>query len=149
MTNNIGARYLDLHAEFSQLAEVEREPINQDVLFEIELVKQVEVNVDYILMLVERYRQKHGDGEDKEIRAEISHALDASPTLRSKKDLIEEFVDSVTINSQVDVEWERFAEERREQELDQIIADEALRDQAVSTCVRRSAMGRFRRRGRQ
>ena len=58
-------------------------------------------------------------------------------------------MDSVTINSQVDVEWERFAEERREQELDQIIADEALRDQAVSTCVRRSAMGRFRRRGRR
>jgi type I restriction enzyme, R subunit len=44
-------------------------------------------------MLVRRYRDAHGDGEDKEIRAEISRAIDSSPTLRNKKDLIEDFVD--------------------------------------------------------
>lgn len=118
--------YLDIYADRRSGAEADKEPIEDDLVFELELIKQVEVNVDYILMLVERYREKHGDGEDKEIRAEISRALDASPTLRDKRDLIEAFVDSVTINSQVDAEWERFVEERRKQELDQIISEETL-----------------------
>ena len=47
-------------------------------------------------MLVEQYREAKGDGEDKEIRAEISRAVDSSPSLRNKKDLIEAFVDSVS-----------------------------------------------------
>ncbi|MEX3505682.1 type I restriction endonuclease subunit R, partial [Corynebacterium sp. LK2510] len=55
--------YLDLHAEFRNREAVEKEPINDDVVFEIELIKQVEINVDYILMLVEKYREQHGDGK--------------------------------------------------------------------------------------
>ena len=73
-------------------------------MFEIELVNQVEINVDYILLLVEKYRTAHGDGDDKdkELRAETSRAVDASPTLRSEKDLVEHFVDSVSVDGVVD-----------------------------------------------
>ena len=61
--------------------DAEKESINDDVVFEIELIKQVEINVDYILMLVaEVPRRERGDGDDKEIRAEITRAIDASPT---------------------------------------------------------------------
>ena len=63
--------YLDLYAEFRKDTTGDKEQINDDVVFEIELVKQVEINVDYILMLVQKYRDEHGDGNDKEIRAEI------------------------------------------------------------------------------
>ena len=35
-------------------ANADKESINDDIVFEIELIKQVEINVDYILMLVER-----------------------------------------------------------------------------------------------
>ena len=56
-------------------------------------------------MLVQKYREAHGDGEDKEIRAEISRAVDASPSLRNKKDLIEDFVDSVSASGEIDEEW--------------------------------------------
>ena len=80
----------------------DKEPINDDIVFEIELIKQVEINVDYILMLVQKYRDAKGAGEDKEIRATISRAVDASPTLRNKKDLIEDFVDSVSASAGVD-----------------------------------------------
>lgn len=76
----------------------------------MKLIKQIEVDVDYILMLVEHYREKRGDDEDKEIRAEISHALDASLSLRDERNRIEAFVDSATINSQVHTEWEQFVE---------------------------------------
>ena len=96
-------------------------------MFEIELIKQVEINVDHILMLVQRYRAKGGDGDDREIRAEITRAVDASPSLRNKKDLIEAFVDSVSATGELDDEWRRFVASRRAAELDEIIESERLR----------------------
>lgn len=119
--------YLDLYAEFRKDKDADKEEINDDVVFEIELIKQVEINVDYILMLVQKYRDERGDGDDKEIRAEISRAVDASPTLRNKKDLIEDFVDSLSVDGEIDQEWRAFIAAKREAELETIIADENLR----------------------
>ena len=119
--------YLDLHAEFRKGDDAEKESINDDVVFEIELIKQVEINVDYILLLVEKYRREHGDGDDLEIRAEISRSIDASPTLRNKKDLIEAFVDSLSVGGEIDQEWLSFIAAKRDAELDSIIVDEGLR----------------------
>ncbi|MDN5559442.1 MAG: type I restriction endonuclease subunit R, partial [Ruaniaceae bacterium] len=119
--------YLNIFAEFRAGTDADKESINDDVVFEIELIKQVEINVDYILMLVARYRERHGDGEDKEIRAEISRAVDASPSLRQKKDLIEAFVDSVSLAGEIDAEWQAFIAARREAELGAIIDELSLR----------------------
>jgi type I restriction enzyme R subunit len=121
--------YLDLYAEFRRESEVEKESINDDVVFEIELIKQVEINVDYILMLVQKWREARGDGSDKELDAvmKIQRAIDSSLTLRSKKDLIMAFVDSVSANGQIDDEWRAFVEASRTQELDRIIMDEGLK----------------------
>ena len=66
--------YLDLYAEYRRDQNADKEQINDDIVFEIELIKQVEINVDYILMLVQKYREARGDGEDVEIRADISAA---------------------------------------------------------------------------
>jgi type I restriction enzyme R subunit len=118
--------YLNLYAEFRSASEAEKESINDDVVFEIELIKQVEINVDYILMLVERYLKKRGSGEDKEIRATIERAINASPSLRNKKDLIEQFVDSVSTKSKVDAAWVSFIKAKKAEELDRIIEDEGL-----------------------
>ena len=127
--------YLDLYAEFRKDKDADKELINDDVVFEIELIKQVEINVDYILMLVQKYRSQHGDGEDKEIRAEISRAVDASPTLRNKKDLIEAFVDSVSVDGAIDEEWQAFIAAKREAELEAIIEDERLRADATRAFI--------------
>lgn len=118
--------YLNLYADFRSMAEAEKEAINDDVVFEIELIKQVEVNVDYILMLVERYLKAKGTGKDKEIRATIERAINASPSLRNKKDLIEHFVASVSSSAKVDEAWLAFVADRKAEELEQIIADEGL-----------------------
>jgi len=127
--------YLDLYAEFRKDKDADKELINDDVVFEIELIKQVEINVDYILMLVQKYRSQHGDGEDKEIRAEISRAVDASPTLRNKKDLIEAFVDSVSVDGAIDEEWQTFIAAKREAELEAIIEEEWLRAEATRAFI--------------
>jgi type I restriction enzyme R subunit len=127
--------YLDLYAEFRRLKESEKESINDDVVFEIELIKQVEINVDYILMLVQKYREARGDGDDKEIKATISRAINSSPTLRNKKDLIEAFVDSVSVTGPIDEEWRAFVAARQDAELEQIIAEESLRPEETRKFV--------------
>ncbi|MDR6971260.1 type I restriction endonuclease subunit R [Leifsonia shinshuensis] len=127
--------YLDLYAEFRKDKNADKELINDDIVFEIELIKQVEINVDYILILVQKYRSQYGDGDDKEIRAEISRAVDASPTLRNKKDLIEAFVDSVSVDGAIDQEWQAFVAAKREAELEAIIEDEGLRSDATRVFI--------------
>lgn len=119
--------YLDLYADFRSDVNADKESIIDDVVFEIELIKQVEINVDYILMLVQKYREAKGDGNDKEIRAEIIRAVDSSPSLRNKKDLIEDFVDSISATGGIDKEWQKYVAARKTAELDRIITEESLK----------------------
>lgn len=137
-TQDYHSIYLDLWAEFRKDKDADKEKINDDLVFEIELIKQVEINVDYILMLVKKYRDERGDGDDKEVRAEITRAIDASPSLRNKKDLIEAFVDRVSADGEVDEEWARFIAARRDAELERIIAEENLRPDETREFVDRA-----------
>lgn len=106
---------------------VEKEPILDDVVFELELVKQVEINVDFILMLVKSLQDKTGDtAANKEIRVAIERAVDSSLSLRSKKDLIQKFVDDVTVDTNVESYWTKFIADQKRMELEQIIEEERL-----------------------
>ncbi|MCR1982975.1 type I restriction endonuclease subunit R [Cellulosimicrobium cellulans] len=130
--------YLDLYQSFRRTETAERESINDDVVFEIELIKQVEINVDYILMLVEQYRAEKGDGDDVEVRATIDRAIDASLSLRNKKDLIEEFVDRLSVDEDVADEWRAYVAAKRVAELESIIAEENLKPDETRAFVERS-----------
>jgi type I restriction enzyme R subunit len=120
--------YLDLYADFRRISDGEKESINDDIVFEIELIKQIEINVDYILMLVQKWREAQGDGADKEAEAitQIQRAIDSSLSLRNKKDLIMNFVASVTASGEIDEEWRAFVDANRTAELDDIITQEGL-----------------------
>ncbi|MFJ1835079.1 type I restriction endonuclease subunit R [Streptomyces sp. NPDC088175] len=132
---NYRSVYLDLYAEFRAETAAEKERINEDVVFEIELVKQVEIGVDYILMLVEKMRAERGDGEDKEIRAQISRAVDASPSLRSKRDLVEDFVSSLSVHGAVDEQWQVYVEAKRDAELAAIIEEQKLKPEQTRAFI--------------
>ena len=131
------SEYLNLYASLRRPTD-EKETINDDIVFEIELIKQVEITVDYILLLVQKYRDERGDGDDKEVRAEITRAIDASPSLRNKKDLIEAFVDRVSVAGAVDQEWADFVTAQRDAELAQLIADESLDEEATREFIDRA-----------
>ncbi len=131
------SEYLDIYASMRRTAD-ERELINDDIVFEIELIKQVEITVDYILLLVQKYRDERGDGDDREILAEIARAIDASPSLRNKKDLIEAFVDSVSAAGQVDENWAAYVAARRDAELTEIVLDEGLNPEATREFIDRA-----------
>ena len=128
--------YLDLYAEFRKKGQGEKESINDDVVFEIELIKQVEINVDYILMLVHKWREIRGDGKDKEVAAEnIQRAVDSSLTLRNKKDLVIDFVDRVSASGDIDEEWRAYVDAQRTAELDAIIAEENLKPEETKAFI--------------
>ncbi len=120
--------YLNLYQEFRTKDGSEKESINDDVVFEIELIKQVEVNVDYILLLVQQWREARGNGTDVETALmNIQRAIDSSITLRNKRDLILAFVDSVNVSADTGEDWQRFVEKRKAEELDELIASEGLK----------------------
>lgn len=127
--------YLDIYADFRTTKDSDKEQILDDIVFEIELIKQVEINVDYILMLVAKFQEAKGDGNTQEIRAQISRAVDSSPTLRNKKDLIESFVDSLSAKEGVDEAWQSYILKRREIELAQLIEEENLRPETTRAFI--------------
>jgi type I restriction enzyme R subunit len=85
--------YLDLYNKLRNNSGADKENINDDLIFELELVKQTEINIDYILHLVEKYHDSHC--KNKEILSQINKAISSSPSLRLKKELIEEFIKQI------------------------------------------------------
>ena len=120
--------YTDLYEEFkSRKDNGEVESIKDDVVFEMELVKQVEVNIDYILMLVAKYHQSNCT--DKEILGSIDKAIKSSLALRSKKELIETFISKINTNTDVMNDWTKFVKEQEEIDLKKLIEEENLNDE--------------------
>ena len=120
--NYIGM-YADLYEEFKKISK-ETESIKDDIVFEMELVKQVEVNIDYILMLVSKYHKTNC--KDKEILGSINTAINSSLALRSKKELIEGFIDKINVNNDIYKDWTAFVKEQKEHDLETLIEEENL-----------------------
>ena len=119
------SEYIDLYQKYKPQKDEKKENIHEDIVFEIELVKQVEINIDYILMLVKKYQQ---DGnQNKEIVVTIEKAVNSSMNLRSKKELIRNFLARVNAQTEVDGDWKKFVDEQREQDLVVIIDEEKLK----------------------
>jgi len=116
--------YINLYNEFRGKNKGDSENVNDDIVFEMELIKQVEINIDYILALIKKYHEGHL--QDKEIVVSINKAIDSSVELRNKKDLIEHFIDSLTPSSNVDDDWHSFVNAKKIEELDGIIREETL-----------------------
>jgi type I restriction enzyme R subunit len=117
--------YIDLYQDFRKGADGDKETINDDIVFEIELIRQIEVNIDYILMLVEKYR--NSNCKDKSILTTIDKAINSSIQLRSKKELIEHFIEQVNVSTKVDEDWRKFLHERKEADISAIIEEEKLK----------------------
>ena len=120
--------YTDLYEEYKSKPE-EEESIKDDIVFEMELVKQVEVNIDYILMLVSKYHDSNC--EDKEILGSIDKAIKSSLALRSKKELIEKFISKINADTNVYSDWTKFVREQKEIDLENLINEENLNEEAT------------------
>ncbi|WP_086296239.1 type I restriction endonuclease subunit R [Campylobacter devanensis] len=122
---NYLGKYEDLNEEFKSKSE-DSESIKDDLVFEMELVRQLEVNIDYILMLVTKYHKSNC--KDQEIRNSIDKAIRASMSLRSKKDLIDGFINKINADTDVMTDWAKFVKEQKESDLKDLIKDENLKE---------------------
>ena len=120
-------RYQDLRDEWKRRRERgESTDITDDIVFEVELVRQIEINIDYILMLVKKFHDSHCS--DKELLIDIKKAIDSSPELRSKKALIETFIAGINDVDDVMTEWRSYVAEEKEKQLIAIITEEKLKE---------------------
>lgn len=128
--------YIDLYNDFKNKAKHDKKDITDDIVFEMELIKSIEVNIDYILGLVKKYHDSNM--EDKEILITINKAIMASPDLRNKKDLIMAFIDSLDQDSDVYSDFESFMNSKKKEELDKIIIEENLNKDETYNFIQRS-----------
>ena len=127
-------RYQDLHDEWKKKRENgEIENIDDDVVFVIELIKQIEINIDYILMLIAKFHATQC--QDKELKLSIEKAIDSSPTLRSKKTLIENFIGIVNNDEEIEEEWKSYVAREKEKALTTIIEEENLKPEETKRFI--------------
>jgi len=126
---NYHSKYIDLYNEFRKSEEVDKENINDDLVFEMELIKQIEINIDYVLGLIKKYHEDHI--KNKDVLTDINKAIDSSVELRNKKDLINKFIASLDVHSVVNEDWSQFVENKKIEELDEIINSEGLNPEAT------------------
>lgn len=126
--------YIDLYNEFRKSTDDVKENINDDLVFEMELIKQVEINIDYVLGLIKKYHNDHI--KNRELLLDINKAIDSSVELRNKKELINQFITSLDVHSVVDDDWQKFVDKKKVEELEQIIASENLDHDAAYTFIR-------------
>ena len=127
---------IGLYNEYRNLGLGDSENINDDIVFEMELIKQVEINIDYILMLIRKY--KDSNLTDKEVIVSINKAIDSSVDLRNKKELIVKFVESLTPSADIDESWNQYVKLQKKAELENIINEESLKPEETITFINNS-----------
>ena len=131
------SKYLDLYERVKSNKEVEKVSILDEVDFELELIHKDEINVAYILRLLAQYRETD-TAKHAEYKKSIINTIAGQEHLRSKRELIEEFIDSHLMGiavDDIDDEFERFWEEQKVGEFGTLCKDEGLVEDEVKTVV--------------
>ena len=125
--------YNDLHEEFKVV--VVKDDVSADIVFEMELVRQIVVNIDYILNLVAKFRLKNH--KDKVVPVDIIRAINSNPELKPKKELIEAFIQQIDDIEDVHLAWVKFKEAAKAVEFAEMVADENLKMPETEELVRK------------
>ena len=129
MLQDYQSTYIDLYDKYIGYNKLNNEDVNsEDINFEFELIKQVEVNIDYILKLAARYLLIDKGSHD--LRMKIQKTIMSNIELRSKKELIDAFIIKTQASSEEEIltDWHRLIEQEKEKELARIVKDEKLNE---------------------
>lgn len=121
------SKYLDLY-EFTVNVK-EKDSILNDVDFEIELIRRDKITVDYILALIASLINSNVKLVKKK-KKQISDLINSEITLRSKRELIEKFIDQrlegLKDEDELIEAYDSFWADEKRKALDKICADEKL-----------------------
>ena len=122
------SKYLDLYDRHKSDPK-EKVSIINDIDFELELIHRDEINVSYILNLLSNLKNSPVDEHDKE-KKKILEVISGQSDLRSKRKLIEKFIDEnlprIDDSDNIPEEFEKFWDKERKIYLDNLVADEKL-----------------------
>lgn len=126
---NYKGKYLDIYDKVRRNNQKEKVSILDDIDFELELTRRDEVNVSYILRLI---ASLVGADENKqnEIKKSIADTIAGSPELRSKRELIERFINGslphIQSSSEVEHEFSEFVSEEQIKAFQKLCEEERL-----------------------
>ncbi|GAA7074825.1 HsdR family type I site-specific deoxyribonuclease [Helicobacter pylori] len=134
------SKYLDFYDEMRPEKGRDKEEINDDLIFEIELIKQMEVNIDYILNLIEEFAKEHGV-EIQGVKTKIEPIINSSIELRNKKDLIMDFIDKYNKDQEVHAHFQDYTHQKREEEFQNIIEENRLNEEKAYSFMQHAFKG--------
>ncbi len=128
------SRYIDCYHQYSSRKEKVQGETEEDVVFELDLIRQIEVNMDYILMLIEKYHS--GGSKDQKLLDSIHSSVNASLDLREKRDLIEKYLNSR--ESGEELEWNEYIEREKQLALQDLINKNHLKPKETQEFMNRA-----------
>ncbi len=130
------SKYLDIHDGIKQVKE--KVSILEDVDFELELIHKDEINVTYILKLLAQFKDSN-EQEQQTQRQNIVNIINGNAQLRSKRELIERFIDEHLMSLEdvdaVDDMFEKFWDEEKIKAFDELCEEENLNKEEVKKVV--------------
>ena len=131
------SKYLDMKP--SKEAGLEKVSILNDVDFELELIHKDEINVTYILKLLSSLKDTQDEETREKQRTNITNLLNNNPQLRSKRELIEKFINEnllkIENSDDIEEEFEKFWDEEKEKEFNELCAQENLNNDEVKKLI--------------
>ena len=109
-----------------------------DIVFEIDLLKSQEINLDYILELIFDHNKKVKD--KSELVEEVRRVIRASLGNRAKESLVVDFINQTNLDEILDKasvldEFYKFAQKKQQKEVDELIIDENLNEDAAKRYI--------------
>lgn len=124
------SKYLDLKEKIGTNPAPEKTSILHDIDFELELIRRDTINVTYILQLLIKFKSKHSAKDKESIEKDIFNLLNTEVSLRSKRELIEKFIQEslphIEDTDTIPEEFEKFWNVEQEKALDELIQEENL-----------------------
>lgn len=134
------SKYLDMYEEIGKPKDgIEKVSILEDVDFELELIHKDEINVTYIIQLLAQYADTEDDAVKSKQKENISNLLNNNPQLRSKRELIERFINENLANikntDDIEQEFERFWDAEKEKAFNELCEEENLQSDKVKQVI--------------
>lgn len=149
---DLDGNFLDYRSFYNELHDKYRPKggesvnINDDLVFEMELMKSIEINIDYILFLIGQLTGE--ENHDREIIIKTMKSVQASPDLRNKEELIQDFIRQHTPDTDVHDQWSEFVRQSQAKQIEDIISEEKLnRDKTLSFVEQSFRNGEIRESG--
>ncbi|AQX87245.1 type I restriction endonuclease subunit R [Elizabethkingia bruuniana] len=133
------SKYLDLKERLDPTDPSKKASILNDIDFELELIRRDTINVTYILQLLIKFKSKHSAKDKESIEKDIFNLLNTEVSLRSKRELIEKFIQEslphIEDTDTIPEEFEKFWTVEQEKALQELVNTENLSEEKTERLI--------------